>query len=398
MSKGGSGGTQTTTQQTQLPDWVNQAAQSNYALAQQVSANLMKPYSGQRVADLTPGMTGDIGLLQGNIGSTNPTYNQAIGTMNGLQGFQMPQVNPQTLAGTNLSPYMNPYTSAVINPTMALMEQQRQQALNGVGQQASQQNAFGGSRQGVSEGVTNAQYGLNEAQMAGGLLSNNFNQAQAAATGDITRNLTAQQLNQAAAATGAGIQANAATGAGNLASGQQQNWLQGMQAAMGGQQMLTSQQQQQLNAAMQYYTEQQQYPIQQLQILQNALQVSPYGTTTTTTGPGPSSNAAMQGIGGALGLLGTFGSLATPGAGGISALGNLFSDRRLKKDVEKIGRDDRTGLNIYAFRYKGDPPSYPKVAGPMAQEVERKYPDQVVRIGGYRAIKGNFLAGMQEAA
>ena len=38
---------------------------------------------------------------------------------------QTPQaVNPQTLASTDLSPYMNPYTQDVINATLPLMQQQ----------------------------------------------------------------------------------------------------------------------------------------------------------------------------------------------------------------------------------------------------------------------------------
>ena len=37
---------------------------------------------------------------------------------------------------------------------------------------------------------------------------------------------------------------------------------------------------------------------------------------------------------------------------------------------------------MHAFRYKGDPKSYPKVVGPMAQEVEKKFPGMVKRQGG----------------
>jgi hypothetical protein len=40
-----------------------------------------------------------------------------------------------------------------------------------------------------------------------------------------------------------------------------------------------------------------------------------------------------------------------------------------------------------AFRYKGDPKSYPKVVGPMAQDVQKKYPGLVTKIGGKKAIR-----------
>ena len=48
-----------------------------------------------------------------------------------------------------------------------------------------------------------------------------------------------------------------------------------------------------------------------------------------------------------------------------------FSDRRAKTDIAKLGRDPLSGLPMYAYRYKGDPKTYPKVVGPMAQDVER---------------------------
>lgn len=72
---------------------------------------------------------------------------------------------------------------------------------------------------------------------------------------------------------------------------------------------------------------------------------------------------------------------------GIAGLGAL-SDERLKTDITPIGVDAESGLMLYAFRYKGDPKHYPKVVGPMAQEVREKYPQLVGEIGGYLYIKG----------
>jgi hypothetical protein len=62
-------------------------------------------------------------------------------------------------------------------------------------------------------------------------------------------------------------------------------------------------------------------------------------------------------------------------------------DRRLKTDIEYLG-EDPDGIAIYAFRYKNDPKHYPKVVGPMADEVERKYPGSTHMVGGYRVIRG----------
>jgi hypothetical protein len=312
LANKGSGGTQTQTQQQQLPDWMQNAAMWNYGDATQASYNLMPPYPGQRVADQTPGMVQDINALQNNVGSTQPWYQAAQNQTNALMGYNPSMISPQSLASTSLQPYMNPFTQSVIDPSMQLLNQQRMQGLNQIGDQAAANKAFGGSRQGVAEGVTNAQSALQAGQLGAQLWGQNFNQAQTAATGDITRNLTAQQNNQQYGLLGAQFQGQMANQLGNLATQGQNAYLTGLQNAMVGQQSLQQQQQAQLDAARQYYTEQQQYPLQQLQIRQSALSGSPYGTTSQTTGPGPSTNPMLSGLGTAAtvaGLAGQFGLL-----------------------------------------------------------------------------------------
>ena len=53
---GGSDTTQTTQSQSvqQLPPWINQAAQQNYAFAQNVAEQPLQQYQGQMVADVGP--------------------------------------------------------------------------------------------------------------------------------------------------------------------------------------------------------------------------------------------------------------------------------------------------------------------------------------------------------
>ena len=91
---------------------------------------------------------------------------------------------------------MNPYTKDVINATLPLMQQQNALSQNQGANQANSANAFGGSRQGIQQGVAQAQGAMNIGQMAAQLNQANFGQAQAAATGDINRNLQAQTTNQ----------------------------------------------------------------------------------------------------------------------------------------------------------------------------------------------------------
>ena len=73
----------------------------------------------------------------------------------------------------------------------------------------------------------------------------------------------------------------------------------------------------------------------------------------------------------------------------LSALG-LISDRRDKTDIKKLGKDPQSGLDMYSYRYKDDPKSYPKVVGPMAQDIEDKYPGAVREIGGHKVVNLGF--------
>ena len=60
---------------------------------------------------------------------------------------------------------------------------------------------------------------------------------------------------------------------------------------------------------------------------------------------------------------------------GIGAYAAFKSDRRLKQDIELVGRDERTMLPLYEFAYKSDPSR--RFLGVMADEVEAYMPEAV---------------------
>ncbi len=70
---------------------------------------------------------------------------------------------------------------------------------------------------------------------------------------------------------------------------------------------------------------------------------------------------------------------------GLGAAGIMASDRRVKKDVKKVGR--LMGHNLYEYRYKGERDDGQRHVGVMAQEVEKKRPDAVVDIGGTKHVR-----------
>jgi hypothetical protein len=62
-----------------------------------------------------------------------------------------------------------------------------------------------------------------------------------------------------------------------------------------------------------------------------------------------------------------------------------FSDRRLKENIENVGRDERTMLPLYEFEYKGG--TGKRFLGVMADDVEKRFPEMVFTMpDGYKAV------------
>ena len=388
---GSSGSTDTSSQQqnisqTQLPPWINQAAQQNYALAQNIANRPLTQYSGQQVADIGPQTQQAWNLAATSGGAGADQYNAAQAGYLTAAGTPATQVNAQQLSNTNLQPYLNPFTSDVINQTLPLMQQQNALTQNQAANQANSANAFGGSRQGVQQGVAQAQGALNIGQMASQLNQANFQQAQAAATGDISRNLSAQQGNQQANQANINSLIQASTGLGGLGTQAQQNQRQQFLelSTAGAQQQ--QQAQNQINANMNQFNQANAYPGQQLGVLQSALGMTPYGSTTMGSSSGQTQQTTtpslMSDVTGGLQALGSAFGAGGPFASG-GALSGLFggSDRHLKTDITKVGVHQPTGLPLYSYRYKGDPKSFPKVTGPMAEDAMQVAPHAVQTVG-----------------
>lgn len=325
MSKGG--GSQKTTTETKLPDWVNKAAQGYLSQAQGASQNLMAPYQGQTVAAMTP------------------QQQQSLGRIGELSNFSL---TPEAIQGQ-----MNPYIQNVEEAALAQGRKALSQNLNQISDAGIRAGGAFGSRQGILEGVAASEQAMNQANLSAQLRQQGYQQA-------VQNTLAGQQ-----AALGS---AQAGYSAGAL--GQQQN-------------------QAELAAEEARYNAMRGYPLEQLDIIGSALGQTPYGSSQTQRQP-LTSNPFMGAIGGALAFPGN------PFLGGmLGGAAGLWggSDPSMKTDIQKVGKDKETGLNMYSYRYKGDPKSYPKVVGPMADEIQKKYPDKVKRIGGKLAVEGNFLMG-----
>ncbi len=144
------------------------------------------------------------------------------------QGFNVNQAAAGALQGAiggtqramqaplQVGAFMNPYTSEVIDRTQQDIERQRQLASQQLGARATQAGAFGGSRQGVAEGVLAGEFGRMGADIAAQQRQAGFNTALDAAMRDraaragaagqlgqlggqafgISRDITQQQMQQ----------------------------------------------------------------------------------------------------------------------------------------------------------------------------------------------------------
>ena len=203
------------------------------------------------------------------------TYQPAV--MPQQQGFNVNKAAASALQGAlggtqramqdplNVGAYANPYTSAVIDRTQQDIERQRQMAMNTLGAQATAAKAFGGSRQGVAEGVMAGEYGRMAGDMAAQQRQQNYSQALQAAMSDRQARLGAAsqmgQLGQQAFGTSQAIQQQQA---------QQGLLQQGIQQAL-------------IDAARQQYAGYTGAPAQSLQAPLSALGIAQQGGASTTT-------------------------------------------------------------------------------------------------------------------
>jgi len=279
----GGGGQQTTTTKTELPQFVLDQVQNNIGRANELGAApyVTNPYSG--VAPTSPTQTqayGQIGDLQGRAQTTG--YAPAEQQLTGLLGQAAP-VTADQISG-NVSSLMRPYSDIVIDPSLTLMQQQLARTKQQIGANADAVGAFGGSRQGVEEGIADSQEALQAGQLKSGLLQSGYNAVLPVAAGIANQN---QNLGQwatsllpqiATTASDQGLkEAGALAGVGQQQQEQAQNIM---------------------NVGAANYEAARMWPALGLGLQEQAISTAPFGQTSTSTGPGAPSNTAGMVIGG----------------------------------------------------------------------------------------------------
>jgi hypothetical protein len=218
----------------------------------------------------------------------------------------------------SIASYMNPYTESVRKNALADLESSRQTAIQQMGERATQARAFGGSRQGVAEALTNQGFAKQAATLGTTLNEQAFNQAMAMQQADIGRRSAADIANQQAGLQGAQLRLGGASQLGNLAAQQQALRLGGAQAVMGAGGARQALDQQQMDAIRNI-------GLQRLGVVQSSLGAQPANLGMQSTTP-YTQNVGAGLLGGALAgsqLAGVAGLTAGTGAG-LGALAALI--------------------------------------------------------------------------
>lgn len=450
MSFGGEGPTRTTnttgTTNATLPSWFLTEWQSLLGQGHDLNTGLLTPVAGlmpdQEAASwLTGGALQEFmnrqripaydvfGMGQNWDQGVIPVAQATAAGGVGAGGAKASLADPASATAAQLkpgdiAPFMNPFINTAIDPTMRRLATQQGEVQAGIGANAAASGMFGGSREAVARALADRNYRDTAANTVGNMLNQGWNTAAGLAGANVDRSQAVnlanagfeQAANQLNAQLGtntsvANMQAQAQAGmqgaalanqvalANAAAQNQaQQNYqnlsYQGSQAdadrflraiaqqesgdvadfgaSLGGinaMNQLGTQQQQTAQRALDYYW-------QQLAQLASLLRITNPGMNTNTTSTGVTTETKPT----------DWGSILLGGLGLATKAAPLLSDRKDKTDIKKLGPDPDTGVPMYAYRYKGDPKNYPKVVGPMADDLEKFLPGITKLIGGHQVV------------
>jgi hypothetical protein len=291
MSKGGAPDVTTNAVD---PD-IKQAFLANFQNAQGVASALPT----QQFAGLNPlYQAGEEALVNTALAGPGITGTDLAAQMAAYGGVYQPamqtagQANLGMTGPGSIGSYMNPYTEQVRANALSDLESARRSAIQQTGERATQARAFGGSRQGVAEALTNAGFARQAGTLGTQLNENAFNNAVQLQAADLARQQQAAAANQQAGLQGAQLRLSGANQLGSLAAQQQALRLGGAQAVMGAGGARQALDQQQMDAIRNI-------GLQRLGIVQSSLGATPANLGGTVSTP-MYSNPASGALGGAL--------------------------------------------------------------------------------------------------
>ena len=304
-------------------------------------------------------------------------------------GYTPETVAAQTALG-GIQQYFNPYEQQVVDLSLADLERQRMMQMAQMGAQASAAGAFGGSRQGVAQALTNEAFANQGGQLAAQLRQQGFTTALGASQQDVANQMQAALANQAARASqeqfaqGTRLQAQQANqqAASQAAQANQAAALQAanLRASAAGQ--LGNLSQTGFNMGNTITQQQMQQGAMQ-QAMNQALIDAAKGQYTNFTGaPQNSLATVLAGLSGADMGQQTTTQKNNPGLLQYLTLGlGSLSDIRLKENIKPVG--NAHGVQFYTWDWNEEgkriaDPKQPKF-GVIADEMALSHPQHVSR-------------------
>lgn len=263
------GGSNTSTSTQTIDPWLKGILSSNTARAEGIANQPFQAYGGQGFAPLSQNqrtaMTGAQNLNGAGAPAIDMGINAAGGFLNGS-------------AASGMANWQNPYTDQVVNSSLRDIERQRQMAI-GSGQDAAiAARAYGGSRHGVADSLTNENFARVSADTSGRLRDQGFNTSAQMAQQDASRGMQAAGL------------------LGNLGQQQFNNGLGYVNALTQTGAMEQQAQQGQNQFDYNEFLRRQQYPFLGQDTINKSLGLLPQGQTVTTQGPNNSGANAVNGL------------------------------------------------------------------------------------------------------
>ena len=372
-------GTSTTTQN--VPSYVSSAQQALLGAAGNITAPFLANQPQFAVAGFTPDQETAFNLARSQAQSAFSA--PAAGHVGDYGAIKTPDVGTTAayipgaqITAQGIQDFLNPFQSDVAATTAQQLQEANDKQINAIRARAGAEGAYGGNREALQESEQNRNFGNTLASTLAGLNYGGYNSAAGLAGQNAGLLQGAQQANQQAANQASTLASELAQQEGmfnaqqslagsamqnNLANADWQRQMQALQALLG----VGNQEQGLAQTALDV-------PFKMLGTL-GGVTPGNYGSSTSQPIYGPTTASTI----GSLGMLGL----------GLAQM----SDKTMKKDMEKVGKHP-SGVDIYKYRFKGAPPDSPKMMGPMAQDMEKKFPGSTMRIGGKMAIKGSALA------
>jgi hypothetical protein len=276
------GDTTTTTATGDLPSYIKPYVTEALKMGQTAAKQPYTAYQNPRLANFSGETNQAFDMIGQTAAAGTPGIDAAVNTAGGVAGYQA-----QGIPGTDLSPYMNPYISNVLDVQKNRATQTYQEQQAGRDAAAVAAGAFGGDRRFVQDSLATRDLNQQMQEMDATGLAAAFDRGTSLFQNDEEN----RRLGSALSLSGAQTQ--------GALSQTQQDMKLGLAEALSGVGAKKQQREQAgLDLAYQDFVNQRDYPKQQAQFYQSLISgtpVTPSSTTSTTT-PAPDFLSQLLGL------------------------------------------------------------------------------------------------------